>query len=289
MALRFKVKPKFPKIRLPKFGVRGNLFSAFAVIAGMAIVISAGAGFVLGHLGSVMGNLSGKDIPRLASSLQLSAQSAALASQGPALLAARTEDALNERTKKMNETQAAALAKLNEVIALGADKTIAAALTETVKNIDDMTKSLGSAARERLEAAALHDKKYEALRKAQADSVAVSIPEMVDAQSRLNAVLTAVDLHIDDATAASRVVEQLGNVIASGNLMASNLAAALSANDSDTLESIERDFKDTIERVKTNLEMLPKNAGGKTMSAAVAKVQALGEGKERIFKVRQKE
>jgi methyl-accepting chemotaxis protein len=205
------------------------------------------------------------------------------------VLASRPEEALNERDKKINETQTAALAKLNEVIALGADKTIAAALTETVKNIDDMTKSLGSAARERLEAAAQHDKKYEALRKAQTEFVAVSIPEMVDAQSRLNAVLTAVDPAIDDATAAARVVEQLGNVIASGNLMASNLAAALSANNSDTLEAIEKDFKETVERIKSNLEMLPKNAGGKTMAEAVAKLQALGEGKERIFKIRQKE
>ena len=44
--------------------------------------------------------------------------------------------------------------KLGEVIELGADKTVVAALTETMKNIEDMTKSLGSAARERLEAAA---------------------------------------------------------------------------------------------------------------------------------------
>src|SRR5262245_55049622 len=99
MALRFKVgKFGFTKFRLPKFGVRGNLFSAFAVIAGMAIVISAGAGLVLGHLGGIMVDLSGRDIPRLAASLQLSAQSAALASQGPALLAARTEESLNERS-----------------------------------------------------------------------------------------------------------------------------------------------------------------------------------------------
>ena len=290
MALRFKLgKFAFPKFHFLKLGVRGNLFSAFAVIAGMAIVISAGAGLVLGHLGGVMGDLSGKDIPRLAASLQLSAQSAALASQGPALLAARTEESLNERIRKMSETQAAAAQKLNEIMRLGADKSIAAALTETVKNIDDMTKSLGSAARERLDAAAQHDKKYEALRKAQTDFVTASIPEMVDAQSRLNAVLTAADPSVDDATAAARVVEQLGNVMASGNLMASNLAAALSANNSDTLEAIEKDFKDTVERAKTSLEMLPKNAGGKTMGEAMAKLQALGEGKERIFKIRQKE
>ncbi|MBA7473551.1 hypothetical protein ES707_08891 [subsurface metagenome] len=290
MAFRFGIgKLSFPKFKLPKFGVRGNLFSAFAVIAGMAIVISAGAGLVLGHLGRVMVDLSGTDIPRLTASLQLSAQSAALASQGPALLAARSEESLNERSRKINETQAAAVQKLNEVIALGADKSVASALTETVKNIDDMTKSLGSAARERLEAAAMHDKKYETLRKAQTDFVAASIPEMVDAQSRLNAVLTAVEPSIDDANNAAQIVVQLGNVIAGGNLMASNMAAALSANSSETLEAIERDFKDTVERVKSNLEMLPKGAGGKTMGEAIAKLQALGEGKERIFKIRQKE
>lgn len=290
MAFRVKVgKFGITKFHLPKFGVRGTLFSAFAVIAGMAIVISAGAGLVLGHLGGVMVELSGKDIPRLAASLQLSAQSAALASQGPAVLAARTEEALNERTRKVNETQAAALARLNEVIQLGADKSVAAALTETVKNIEDMTKSLGSAARERLEAAAQHDKKYEALRKAQAEFVATALPEMVDAQSRLNAVLNAVDPSIDDANQAARIVEQLGNLIASGNLMASNMAAALSANSSDALETIEKDFKETLARAKSNLEMLPKGAGGKTMGEAMAKLQALGEGKERIFKIRQKE
>ncbi len=290
MALRFKVgKLSFAKFRLPKFGVRGNLFSAFAVIAGMAIAISAGAGMVLGHLGGAMGDLSGKDIPRLAASLQLSAQSAALASLGPSLLAARTEEALNERTKKINETQAAAMAKLKEVIQLGADKAVAEALTETVKNIEDMTRSLGSAARERLEAQALHDKKYEALRKAQTDFVAASIPVMVDAQNQLNAVLTAVDPVIDDANHAAQIVVQLGNVVAGGNLMASNMAAALSANSSDTLEAIEKDFKETTERVKSSVEVLPRGAGGKTMGEAVAKLQALGEGKERIFKVRQKE
>ena len=157
-----------------ELGVRGNLFAAFAVIAGMAIVISAGAGLVLGHLGGTMVDLSGRDIPRLAASLQLSAQSASLASQGPALLAARSEESLNERSKKMKETQAVALQKLGEIIELGADKTVVTALTETVKNIDDMIKSLGSAARERLEAAALHDKQYAALRKAQTDFVAAA-------------------------------------------------------------------------------------------------------------------
>jgi methyl-accepting chemotaxis protein len=290
MAFRFGVgKFRLKGLGFPKWGVRGSLFAAFAVIAGMAIAISAGAGWVLNHLGGSMVNLSGRDIPRLAASLQLQAQSASLASQGPTLLASRNEETLKERIGKVKETQAVVMAKLAEIKQLGADKDIVANLTETVKSIDDMINSLGSAARERIEAAAQHDRQYEALRKAQAEFVAASVPEMVDAQSRLNAVLNAVDLSIDDANHSARIVEQLGNVIGSGNLMASNMAAALSANTSDTLEAIEKDFKETVERLKSNLEMLPKGAGGKTMGEASAKLQVLGQGRDRIFKIRQKE
>jgi methyl-accepting chemotaxis protein len=290
MALRSSIgKSRLKGFRFPKFGVRGSLFAAFAVIAGMAIVISAGAGLVLGHLGGMMVDLSGRDIPRLAATLQLSAQSASLASQGPALLAARSEEALNERSKKMKETQTIALQKLGEIVELGADKTIATALTETVKNIDDMIKSLGTAARERLEVAALHEKQYAALRKAQTSFVAASSPAMMDAQSQINAILGSANLSTDDAAEAARGVELLGNVVASTNLMASDMTAALSANSSDTLEAIEKEFKETQARVKSNLELLPKNAGTKAVSEAALKLLALGEGKTRVFKIRQQE
>ena len=290
MALRSSIgKSRLKGFRFPKFGVRGSLFAAFAVIAGMAIVISAGAGLVLGHLGGMMVDLSGRDIPRLAATLQLSAQSASLASQGPALLAARSEEALNERSKKMKETQTIALQKLGEIVELGADKTIATALTETVKNIDDMIKSLGTAARERLEVAALHEKQYAALRKAQTSFVAASSPAMMDDQSQINAILGSANLSTDDAAEAARGVELLGNVVASTNLMASDMTAALSANSSDTLEAIEKEFKETQARVKSNLELLPKNAGTKALSEAALKLLALGEGKTRVFKIRQQE
>jgi methyl-accepting chemotaxis protein len=291
MAVRFTVGSlgRYLKFFRPRWGVRGSLFAAFAVIAGMAIVISAGAGMVLRHLGGTMLDLSGRDIPRLAASLQLAAQSASLASQGPALLAARDEGALNERTKKMKETQQIALAKLGEIIELGADKAVVSALSETVKNIDDTITSLGSAARERLDTAALHDRLFDALRAAQANCVAVANPAMMDAQAQINAVLQSANLSPDDAAEAARLVEQLGNVIASSNLMASNMAAALSANSSDTLEAIEKEFKTAQANVKSTLELLPDTASTKALRDAALKLLALGEGKGGVFKIRQKE
>jgi len=291
MAARFTIgKLGWPlRFLRPQWGVRGSLFAAFAVIAGMAIVISAGAGMVLGHLGGRMIDLSGRDIPRLAASLQLSAQSASLASQGPALLASRSEDSLNERAKKMKETQAVTLEKLGEVIELDADKEVVAALSETVKNIDETIKSLVAAARERLETAAQHEKQYDALRNAQASFVAAASPAMMDAQTQINAILGSANLSQDDAAQAARTVDQLGNVIASSNLMASEMIAALSANSSDTLEAIENEFKATQARVKSNLDLLPKNSGTTALGDAALKLLALGEGKTGVFKLRQKE
>src|SRR3982074_1267786 len=296
MALRFGIGKfvslgkfaGFGFLRL-RWGVRGSVFAAFAVIAGMAIVISVGAGMVLGHLGGTMVDLSGRDIPRLAASLQLSAQSAGLASQGPALLASQSQEALNERSRKRKETQAVTLAKLGEIIELGADKTVVANLTETIKNIDEMIKSLGGAARERLDAAAQHDKQYDALRSAQAGFVAAAAPAMMDAQTQINAILGSANLSTDDATEAARTVEQLGNVVASTNLMASDMTAALSSDSSATLETIEMQFKDTQARVKSNLDMLPKNSATTALQNVALKLQALGEGKTGVFKLRQKE
>ena len=200
----------------PRWGVRGSLFAAFTVIAGMAILISASAGMVLGHLGAMI-ELSARDIPRLAASLQLSAASASLASQGPALLASPSEEILNERSKKLKEAQANTLEKLGEIIELGADKAVVAALSETVRNIDHMSKRLGSAARERLEAAAQHAKLYGAVRKAQAAFVAAAAPAMLDAQTELNGAFGAVNFSQEEAGKAEQTVNQIGEVVGGGN------------------------------------------------------------------------
>src|SRR6516164_6661753 len=152
MAIRVSLARFRPRVSLPKWGVRGSLFAAFAVIAGMGLVISAGAGYVFQQLGVRMVDLSGRDIPRLAASLQLSAQSAGLAAQGPVLLAAQNDEALAERTKKLKELQQQTSQKLGEIIELGADKNVVSALNETIKSINEAAQSLTSAAKERLDA-----------------------------------------------------------------------------------------------------------------------------------------
>ncbi|GLR98221.1 MULTISPECIES: methyl-accepting chemotaxis protein [Bradyrhizobium] len=278
-----------PRFRMPKWGVRGSLFAAFAVIAGMGLVIAAGAGLALQNLGGRMTELSGRDIPRLAASLQLSALSASLAAQGPALLAAQSDDALNERTKKLRELQEQTQQKLNEIIELGGDKSVVSGLSDTMKSINEAAQSLAKAARERLDIAALHDKQYDALRSAQSAFVGAASPAMLDAQTRVNAILGSADLSAADATEAAQTVGQLGNVVASGNLAAANMSAALSANTSDKLDDIQKEFKTAQGRLRSNLDLLPDNQGNKMLRETAEKLLALGTGKTGVFNLREKE
>jgi len=288
MAIRLGLGKVFGFLR-PSWGVRGSLFAAFAVIAAMAIVISAGAGYVLQRLGVRMVDLSGHDIPRLVASLQLSAQSAGLAAQGPALLAAQDGDALNVRTKKLKELQQQTAQKLGEIIELGADKDVVSALNQTMKNINEAAHSLAKAARERLDAIALHNKQYDALRAAQEGFVSAASPAMLDAQTQVNAILTSANPNTSDANQAAQTLGQLANIVASGNLAAADLSAALSANSSDQLDDIEKEFKAAQGRLRSNLDMLPDGEGTKTLQAASEKLLALGTGKTGVFSLRQKE
>jgi hypothetical protein len=242
-------------------GIRANLFAAFAVIAGMAIAISVIASMLLGQLGEMMMDLSGQDIPRLAASLQLSSESAKLASQGPALLASNTDEVIQARSKEMLGTQELTVGSLGEIIELGADKNVISALSQTIKNIGDSIGALTASARQRLASAAEHDKQYVALRKVQANFVALANPAMMDAQARTNAILGSATLSLDDAREAVRAIEQLGNTISSTNLVASDLMAALSANNIETLNSLEKAFGINQQLVKSNIDGLGKSAG----------------------------
>ncbi len=288
MAARLGLGRVFGWLR-PRWGVRGSLFAAFAVIAGMAIAISAGAGYVLQQLGERMVDLSGRDIPRLAASLQLSAQAASLAAQGPALLSAPTADALAERIKKMKAIQEQTQQKLGEIIELGADKTVVGALNDTIKSINDAAESLAKAARERLEVAALHDKQYDALRAAQGEFVATASPVMLDAQTQVNAILSSANLSASDANDAAQTIGQLGNVVATGNLAAADLSAALSANSIDKLDDIEKEFKTAQGRLRSNLDLLQDTPANKKLREAGEKLLALGTGKTGVFSLREKE
>lgn len=193
-----KLKPERKRSRL---GVRGSLFLAFAAIAAMALVISGGASILLDQLGRVMAGLAGSDIPRLSTSLQLTAMSESLASRAPALLQAQTDAARNEQLKQLKSTQAAALGKIQQIKAIGgADATVVSGLEENVKNLEDMINSLNNAAKERIEIVDKRDQQFVKMRSAHKELAEAINDAMTDAKAAVKAAL-AIDVSVKVAPA----------------------------------------------------------------------------------------
>src|SRR3954464_14089151 len=274
----------------PRWGIRGSLFAAFAVIAGMAIVISVGAGIILGQLGQMMTGLNSRDIPKLTASLELATASESLASQGPMLLASATAETLKERSQRMRSTHKIAVDKLDAISKLGADKAVVAALADSVKNIEDTIRSLSAATQEKIDAAIQHQKLYDAVRAAQDNFGKKAEPALADAQTGMDATLRSVVFSAEDSGEASRIIVQIGDVVANSNLVASDLMAALSASTGEALSPIEDSFKTAQERVKSDLAALEGAiARIPELKKAADQLLALGNGKTGIFKVREKE
>ena len=127
------------------------------------------------------------------------------------------------------------------------------------------------------------------VRKAQADFLAAGGPAMINAQTQLNGIFGAGDFSQDEASKAQTTLDHVSDVVSGGNRMAFGLIAALSATSSDTLEVIEKEFRNSQERLKKNLDALPKSSATTAVRNTTTALSALGDGKTGVFKIRQKE
>src|SRR5262245_30647772 len=152
--------------RRARLGIRGSLFLAFTVIAATSVLIAGGASYLLRSLDDMTVDLSKRDIPRMASSQQLSTLAESLASRAPALMRAPSDAVREDLLKQLKTTQTEAMARIKQLATLKADATIVSGLEENVKNLDAMINSLNSAARERLDTLAARDKQFTAMRAA---------------------------------------------------------------------------------------------------------------------------
>ena len=176
--------------RRSRLGIRGSLFVAFTVIAATSIVIAGGASYLLRSLDDITIDLSKRDIPRMASSQQLSTLAESLASRAPALMRAprrrgarrAAEATEGYASRGPGQDQAARRAE-------GAMRRSSSGLEENVKNLDAMINSLNSAARERLDTMATRDKQFAAMRAAHAAAIGSIDTAITDARINMNTAL----------------------------------------------------------------------------------------------------
>ncbi|HWW48810.1 MAG TPA: methyl-accepting chemotaxis protein [Xanthobacteraceae bacterium] len=276
----------FPRLRM---GISGSLFLAFAVIAGMAIAISAGASLLLDQLRTQMSDLSSRDIPRLSASLQLQTQSAMLSTEAPLLLTAENADRLRERAQKLQQTQNTVTEKLKEIIELGAHKDTVAALSETVKSINEMISKLEEAGLDRIKTATQRSELVYALQTAHADVTKVAAPALHTAQSQVNAALASGHFSSETASQDMLVAESLTEIVSSSNLLVSQLLSAAATSEVESINVMKRKAEETITKLTSNTTILDQIKPDSGIPAAVEKLIKFADAKTGIFEARRKE
>jgi methyl-accepting chemotaxis protein len=277
------------KLIRPRWGIRGSLFSAFALVAGMALVISAVASIVLGQLGEVMIDLSQRGVPRLIASQQLSIESANLASQGPTLLASNSEAELQTYSQGMKATQRAVLARLDEILALGADKAVVSPLQAIVRAMDEAIGNLEGAAKEKLDAVAQRRQKYEEIRKRSEAFAAELHRTTAEALADVDAFFKLRKAAPENASDAVEAIAHLEELAANGNQLISDMTAALFAADGDVLRSIDGKVRSRQKSFASDMDWLAKNGGNAALKGATTELLALGGAKDGVIGVRQRE
>jgi len=277
----------------------------------------------------MMGGLSGRDIPQLTASLQLTAMTETLASRAPTLLQAATDSARADQLKSLKATQAAALERINKVKAIGgADETVVSGLEENVKNLDDMINSLDNAAKERIETVDKREQQFIKMRSAHKDFIDVTATAITDAKAAVKAAL-AQEISVkpakaeaakadDDSDAAAKAeaaakaaatakadktrqdkdqaitdalhkTDLLAALLADANLMAGDMSAAPAATKTETLDDYKDVFKKTKKAMQDGASELGDMPAAADIKNAMTKLIAFGEGKNSIFELRAKE
>ena len=274
--------------RRARLGIRGSLFVAFTVIAATSVVIAGGASYLLRSLDDMTIDLSRRDIPRLASSQQLSTLAESLASRAPALMRAPNDAVREELLKQLKGTQAEAMAKIKQLAALKADATIVSGLEENVKNLDAMINSLNSASRERLDTMATRDKQFTAMRAAHAAAIGSIDTAITDARINMNTAL-GDNASTVEVLAAMNGIEKLNTLLADVNLLSGNMSAAPLATSSDTIEKYRDEQKDIRKRIEDGAAKLGNSFIEMQIKDRVGKLVAFGTGKTSIYSLRAKE
>lgn len=284
-AFRRAAKADRPARKGARFGIRSRLFMAFAGIAAMALVISGGASVLLGQLGRMMDDLSGVEIPRLTTALQIATLSETLVSRGPALLQAPNETVREEQVRALKATHAEAMSKIAAIRRLGADPTIVNSLEENTINIGLMVDNLAAAAKQRIETIQKRDDEFAKMRKAHNVFLSIIASALTISKADVNLALL-LGSGQKEATDAMRLAEIISNLLADENSIVADLSATPSAISAETLELYKVNFRAASQRMQEGAQALGSKYSGNLIKDTMMAVLAFGEGKESIFSLR---
>jgi methyl-accepting chemotaxis protein len=274
-------------------GIRARLFCAFAAVAGSTVVAGVAASLLFSQIGGLLRDVAERNIPEVAGTLSLAANSEALRAIAPSLLAADTAPERDAQLKSLAAAQAAITKQLEALGSAEADRDAVAKIGDQVGLLKSKLTALGAAINERQTMTAAKRKSLQDLRTAQAALLDKLHPLLAEARG---AVATALKQPGDDAAAAlSHVAELAAHADAPADLAATVefavgiLANAASLPDDPSITAAQTDFTPLAEKIAEMAKPFGAEGAPASFGPALDDVLDFGTGAQTVFELRRQE
>jgi methyl-accepting chemotaxis protein len=274
------------------FGIGGKLFLAFGGVAALTLLAGGVAWLSYGNLDTAVDRALQRDVPKMATALTLSADSAALAAAAPALAGAEDEETRRAEAEKLTGQLQSLRTQLAGLEEAGADPEALAKIAGQIDRLQgEMTGLDGAVA----EALALAERRrariaeVEEVQGALAGRVAILIDDasfdlVVSADEVTTQTGQAVSTLMNREVAALRGALE---VLAEVNLVGGLIAEAANTDDADRLVPLRERLTGAVARIEKALADIPDDIPGieeaKLLSLLLAE---FGAGERTVFDMR---
>jgi methyl-accepting chemotaxis protein len=277
--------------------IKTRLFLAFGTIAGTTVVASVAACLMLSQIGDLVVGVAQGNIPSVIASMDLAAQTQALAAAAPGLMAARTAAARGQQVDAMRILQDGVAQRLRGLAALQGGPQSVAGLEQVNTTLGDKLKALDAAVGTRLELAS----------KRQAASAAAEVAHtrvldlLTPALDRVQSEITMVSMTIGGDAAGSTMTllrlvslqvplaQGLADLRARANLAGSLLSRANVAPTAEAVGALDKEFTTLSDDADEQLDIVESLRSTEGLRPAVRALLADGAGAEGIFARRRAE
>jgi methyl-accepting chemotaxis protein len=277
-----------------RMGIGIRLFGAFGAVAFLTLAASGIAWFSFSNVGNVLQQVTGRDVPIMTEALRLSAVSATLSAEAPALVTVRDDEERRKLNARLVPKISALSGSMNALRESIGDTEQLGKVSAATRELTGNLQTLDTSVAEMLQLRAAREAKVEEIAKLHGAILAVTVPMVDDVNFDLvieaelaaelggSAVTELFDTGVSNLMAVLRAEAQ-------ANLLEGILRDAAQATDPSRLQPLRERFTAASVTLNDSLERFP--AGEKTdeLKTVAASFLALGSDAGNIFELREAE
>jgi methyl-accepting chemotaxis protein len=284
-------------MKLRALGVRGRLLMALGGISATTVIAAAVACLLFGQFRAALDKVTGRSIPMMVASLELSADTQSLAASAPALLAARSDIERKPRLDVLQQALQAASQQIDRVKHAGGNAATVAALDTAIGGLKKEVNDLDGRVVQRLALEDATNRKIAQVDAAHQRLISLIAPALDRAKTEIS--MASMSIGGDPKEVTNTLIKlaarqaplsmTLLDMVASANLASSLLHRGETAETVAAVDALSAQFGKSAKEMTEHLDALGNIAPSLNLRGAATALLATGAGGDGLFQLRRRE